>query len=743
MNSSSPGNSSGCPFHRSMAPQTPEPGPIDPALAALPRATEAPVAPGLPLIGAGLSLLKDPYGWWPRQLERHGSVFQLDLPTIGGRWIALAGVDANELLAKEGTLFSQAETYPRATEVLGTSMHPSLTEGNLQRHLRRQVAPGFSRQAAAPHLPQMLQVTRDLVDSLKPGTDINVTEWTSRLGLNAMSVFATGRPLGHDTEGYRRYATAFTGTIALGWPMAWLRTPWVRRWRQDLDTLVETRLADHQAVPPGAERAPDFFDAVLRGTQPNGDPLPDHVRVVYGQIPFKNMGVYAGRVLNHMLYEFVKRPDLLERVLPEIDRVLGAKEVTLESLSTMEVFSATLKEVLRLRPIAVAVQRTVFEPFAFGGYRFEPGDKLFFPISATHFQSEYFPDPERFDVDRFLDGGPDVPQHIYNPFGLGHHSCVARGLFETLTLITVGSLLRRWQFNANYTLRTIVDALPGPWPWHRMWVVGPRVPVALQANATAPQRPRLDEWITRLGPLPQVSLAKDEVLFAQGDPPDRLYMVVSGCLEVRRAWQGQEQPVARLSPGQVVGEIGILHGVPRTASVIALEPTRLLAIDGDVFTDMVVDLDVTATEISELALRRHAAATLASALGTPDLPSLPSAGQVHAMSVEPGETVMRQGEPGDHAYLLVSGAVVVTVRREDGTERLQRTVHAPNLVGEIALLHGTLRTACVRGGEAGAQLIRLDRDAFDAYTRHACVQPELRFLSASRALHTARTAYRE
>src|SRR5690606_19865008 len=130
--------------------------------------------------------------------------------------------------------------------------------------------------------------------------------------------------------------------------------------------------------------------------------LPERVRVVFGQIPFKNMGVYAGRVMNHVLMELVQRPEVLKRVQPEIDRVFADDELTLEEIASMEATQAAVKETLRLLPTAVALQRTVAEPFEFGGYEFEVGDRLFTPLSVTHFMEEFFPEPLEFDIDRFF-----------------------------------------------------------------------------------------------------------------------------------------------------------------------------------------------------------------------------------------------------------------------------------------------------------------------------------------------------
>jgi putative ABC transport system ATP-binding protein len=73
-----------------------------------------------------------------------------------------------------------------------------------------------------------------------------------------------------------------------------------------------------------------------------------------------------------------------------------------------------------------------------------------------------------------------------------------------------------------------------------------------------------------------VELVPGEVLFEQGDPSDRVYVVESGRVEVfRRRAEGGEDRLAELGPGRWFGELGPLVGLPRSASVRALDATRL------------------------------------------------------------------------------------------------------------------------------------------------------------------------
>ncbi|PRP94784.1 cytochrome P450 [Enhygromyxa salina] len=687
-------------------------------MTSLPLASTAPRASKIPLRSA-LQLRSDPYTWWPKKYLELGPVYRVAIPTDRKPWIVIAGREANELVAKEGAhLFNQKATYPKAPKVLRTELHPSFTEGALQRHLRRQVAPGFSRQAADPHLPAMMSWVREYVDRWSPGQVIRVTEETSRIGLNCISLFATGRELDGDSEDIRKYAISFTQVLALGWPLAALNFGRTKRAREALDGMIEQRLAEHEQTPPGRDRAPDYFDFLLRGTLPDGSPLPARERVVFGQIPFKNMGVYAGRVINHVLMQLVQRPEVLEQVLPEIDRVMADDELTLEEIASMEATQAAVKETLRILPTAVTLQRTVGEPFEFGGYQFEVGDRLFTPLSATHFLPEFFPDPERFDIDRYSpERGEDRQRYVYNPFGLGHHACVAQGVFEALTMVVVGSVLYRWKLEAPYKLNTIFDALPGPDPKHQMRVIERRTvapPPGVRRRSPTQRYSLSAAMLDAIDGAPEVTLADDELLFAQGDQPDCLYFILDGKLRVSTdRGDGEVVELATLGPGEVVGEIGILHGLPRVATVRAEGPVTLLSVDEETFARAVVESDITARELGDLAVRRHAGALIAQLFDTGRrMPRLGRHGHVLELELEAGTTLFRHGDPAENYFLVASGSLEELAESLMGEPRVLRVIQAPDCIGEIGLIDGRPRPTTVRAGPNGAKLLSLDRDAF-------------------------------
>ena len=116
--------------------------------------------------------------------------------------------------------------------------------------------------------------------------------------------------------------------------------------------------------------------------------------------------------------------------------------------------------------------------------------------------------------------------------------------------------------------------------------------------------------------LEHVQLPQGGVLLRQGDEGDRAYIVSGGELLAER--DGLE--IGRIGPGEVVGEIALLQSAPRMATVRALEPTRLLAIDGDEFLAAVTGGSTARKAAADLVAERLAVAgSLAASRAEPSL----------------------------------------------------------------------------------------------------------------------------
>lgn len=83
----------------------------------------------------------------------------------------------------------------------------------------------------------------------------------------------------------------------------------------------------------------------------------------------------------------------------------------------------------------------------------------------------------------------------------------------------------------------------------------------------------------------QVDLVAGQALFEAGEVGDSMFVVASGCVLVKRG----TELLARLGVGEVVGEMGALDLEPRSATVIASEPSRLIRLERNDLMDLLTD----------------------------------------------------------------------------------------------------------------------------------------------------------
>jgi uncharacterized protein YhbP (UPF0306 family) len=111
--------------------------------------------------------------------------------------------------------------------------------------------------------------------------------------------------------------------------------------------------------------------------------------------------------------------------------------------------------------------------------------------------------------------------------------------------------------------------------------------------------------VTKLaGELQIIDLPAGEVIARAGGPADKFFIVVDGEVEVAREGDGLDATVESLGPGQFFGELAILRDRPRTATLTARQPTRLLAMERDTFRDIVAQSLGTTTDFDQVVRAR-------------------------------------------------------------------------------------------------------------------------------------------
>jgi signal transduction histidine kinase len=93
------------------------------------------------------------------------------------------------------------------------------------------------------------------------------------------------------------------------------------------------------------------------------------------------------------------------------------------------------------------------------------------------------------------------------------------------------------------------------------------------------------EWIARA--CETVDLAPGEVVAAEGGEGDALFVIATGELEVVKRSGSTDVPIARLGPGEIVGEMAVLEGSTRIATIRAVQPSRVIRVGRDVVLELV------------------------------------------------------------------------------------------------------------------------------------------------------------
>lgn len=130
----------------------------------------------------------------------------------------------------------------------------------------------------------------------------------------------------------------------------------------------------------------------------------------------------------------------------EADRVLGARPARFGDLAELDFTRRVVTEALRLYPPAWLLTRMATVETELAGRRLAPGTTLLFSPYVLGRRGDCFPDPERFDPDRWLpERAAAVPRGAMLPFGAGNRKCVGDAFGMAEATLAVASVASRWR----------------------------------------------------------------------------------------------------------------------------------------------------------------------------------------------------------------------------------------------------------------------------------------------------------
>ncbi|WP_284743613.1 cytochrome P450 [Amycolatopsis sp. RTGN1] len=332
--------------------------------------------------------------------------------------------------------------------------------------------PAFSAEAMRRYHPVMLDVARELVARWDAASGpVDVAADMTRLTLETIGLAGFGYRFGSfERSEPHPFVTAMIRALRYA-QLQNVKLPFVRRAfagtaeQNQADIATMTNLVDEviEERRRSGEESRDLLGLMLSEGHPMTGERLDPVNIRNQAITF----VVAGHettsgALSFALYYLTRHPELLAKARAEVDAVWGDREPAFGDVAKLRYVRRCLDEAMRLWPTAPGYSREAREDVVLGGkYRMREGDWVIVPLPLVHRDPAVWPDPERFDPDRFEPAAVKKrPAQAYKPFGTGERACIGRQFALHEAVLALGMVLQRYDFEVDpsYELK-IVESL--------------------------------------------------------------------------------------------------------------------------------------------------------------------------------------------------------------------------------------------------------------------------------------------
>lgn len=410
-----------------------------------PPPKEIPEVRGWPILGSAADAAVDMRAFLARCYAERGPVFRIRI--LNRRILVLAGVEANRFLSRKGKVFLRSyEAWRGFAHDLDAARAVLAMDGKDHVRLRQAFGGGMSRRALEGQLEGVVDIARRHLESVPVGRAFRPGRLLRAVVADQMGVVLAGVPAGdHLDDLVLVLDTLLRATIMKQRSIFGFGRRF-RKAKARLDDLATRTLDAHRPGGPLADAGDLVNDVIdLHEADPLLMPETDMKAMVLS--PYLAGIETVGNTLALTLYAVLKHPEVLDGLRAEADAFFGGGPPTTEGLRRMDLTHRVVMEAMRMHPAAPVLFRFVATSFDFEGYRIPAGHPLFVATTVTHRLPECFPDPDRFDPDRYLPGRAEHRQrHAYVPFGIGAHHCLGAGFAETQVLLLLALLLHEAEF---------------------------------------------------------------------------------------------------------------------------------------------------------------------------------------------------------------------------------------------------------------------------------------------------------
>jgi cytochrome P450 len=355
------------------------------------------------------------------------------------------------VLVTQSNYFVKSKDYRAMRRVLGSGLLTS--EGDLWRRQRKLIQPAFYQERIGDYAEIMVGYTQRMLSVWMDGQLLDIHEAMMRLTLGIVAKTLFDADVSHEAEDVDAALAVLMGKflrqagLALMLP-TWVPLPTSRLLKRAVGRLDKVIYGIIEQRRASGKLSGDLLSVFLQARDDEGIGMTD--RQLHDEIMTLFLAGHetTANVLSWTWYLLGENPGAEEKLHEELDRVLAGRAPTPADLPRLTYTDTVLRESMRLYPPVWVIGRRALQPFRLGEYELPANTNVLISQVILHRDARYFPEPERFDPDRWRASDPrsaSVPRFVYLPFGAGPRVCVGAGFGMMEAVLLLATIAQRFR----------------------------------------------------------------------------------------------------------------------------------------------------------------------------------------------------------------------------------------------------------------------------------------------------------
>ncbi|MFE9967546.1 cytochrome P450 [Streptomyces sp. NPDC005525] len=422
----------------------------------------AQIAPGrIPLIGHAWPLLRDRLAYVQR-LRTYGPIVQLAIGPKKTITVINSFELLQEMLKHKSKHFNKGLLFDKL-KIFGGDPLP-VAEGTPHITRRRLMQPALHHTHVESYIETMRATVEPTISAWQGQEKLHVV---NEMQLMAQGVVMTA--LFSSNPGREQAQTilnsvdtvfkaALTHAMVPISTLERLPTPGNRRARAANAVLRETItgiIADHRANPSAYN---DLVSLLMSAQDETGENLSDEETMAEITALLAAGSETTAVTLAWLFHEIARNPEAERRLHEEVDTVLAGEQLAAEHIPKLKYTRMLIDETLRLHNPAWILTRRTTSSVQLGEFDLPEGTDVMWSPYAMHRDPDLYPNPLRFDPDRWLPERPQPPRGAFIPFGVGKRMCIGDQFSLMEGVVITALIASRWR------LRTVPGQTVRPVP---------------------------------------------------------------------------------------------------------------------------------------------------------------------------------------------------------------------------------------------------------------------------------------